>query len=113
MANVKPESLLSRTTPDYTAVCPHHTLLRVAPHLILVHPQELQTQLAQRAEPYHRLLDQGESMLLARGGEEAGPGTTQTQQNLAMLQNKWASLNAKMDDRRVRWLCTSFIWLSL
>lgn len=41
-------------------------------------------------------------MLLARGGEEAGPGTTQTQQNLGMLQNKWASLNGKMDDRRVR-----------
>lgn len=40
-------------------------------------------------------------MLLARGGEEAGPGTTQTQQNLGMLQNKWASLNSKMDDRRV------------
>lgn len=41
-------------------------------------------------------------MLLARGGEDAGPGTTQTQQNLAMLQNKWASFNTKMDDRRVR-----------
>lgn len=54
-----------------------------------------------RAEQYNRLLDQGESMLLARGGEEAGPGTTQTQQNLAMLQNKWGSLNTKMDDRRV------------
>lgn len=40
-------------------------------------------------------------MLLARGGEEAGPGTTQTQQNLALLQNKWASLNTKMEDRRV------------
>lgn len=64
--------------------------------------QELQAQLAQRADQYNRLLDQGESMLLARGGEEAGPGTTQTQQNLAMLQNKWASLNTKMDDRRVR-----------
>lgn len=64
--------------------------------------QELQAQLSQRAEQYHRLLDQGESMLLARGGEEAGPGTTQTQQNLAMLQNKWASLNTKMDDRRVK-----------
>lgn len=64
--------------------------------------QELQAQLAQRADQYHNLLDQGESMLLARGGEEAGPGTTQTQQNLAMLQNKWASLNTKMDDRRVR-----------
>lgn len=64
-------------------------------------PQELQAQLNQRAEQYHRLLDQGESMLLARGGEEAGPGTTQTQQNLAMLQNKWAGLNTKMDDRRV------------
>lgn len=66
--------------------------------------QELQAQLTQRADQYHRLLDQGESMLLARGGEEAGPGTTQTQQNLSMLQNKWASLNTKMDDRRVR-LC--------
>lgn len=64
--------------------------------------QELQAQLTQRGEQYHRLLDQGESMLLARGGEEAGPGTTQTQQNLAMLQNKWVSLNTKMDDRRVR-----------
>uniref|UniRef100_A0A665W9A7 Microtubule actin crosslinking factor 1 n=1 Tax=Echeneis naucrates TaxID=173247 RepID=A0A665W9A7_ECHNA len=59
-----------------------------------------QHMLTQRADQYHRLLDQGESMLLARGGEEAGPGTTQTQQNLAMLQNKWASLNTKMDDRR-------------
>lgn len=63
--------------------------------------QELQAQLAQRAEQYHRLLDQGESMLLARGGEEAGPGATQTQQNLSLLQNKWGSLNSKMDDRRV------------
>uniref|UniRef100_A0A671V6L6 Microtubule actin crosslinking factor 1 n=1 Tax=Sparus aurata TaxID=8175 RepID=A0A671V6L6_SPAAU len=39
---------------------------------------------------------------LSRGGEEAGPGTTQTQQNLGMLQNKWASLNTKMDDRRAK-----------
>lgn len=58
--------------------------------------------MTKRGEQYHRLLDKGESILLARGGEDAGPGTTQTQQNLAMLQNKWASLNAKMDDRRVR-----------
>lgn len=64
--------------------------------------QELQAQLAQRAEQYHRLLDQGESMLLVRGGEEAGLGATQTQQNLSLLQNKWGSLNSKMDDRRVR-----------
>jgi len=64
--------------------------------------QELQDQLSQRADQYHRVLDQGESMLLARGGEEAGPGTTQTQQNLSMLQNKWAAFNTKMDDRRVR-----------
>lgn len=71
-------------------------------HLCLYCVQELQAQLAQRAEQYHRLLDQGESMLLARGGEEAGPGTTQTQQNLGLLQNKWGSLNSKMDDRRVR-----------
>lgn len=71
--------------------------------------QELQAQLTQRADLYHRLLDQGESMLLARGGEEAGPGTTQTQQNLGMLQNKWASLNTKMDDRRVRMSCLLFL----
>lgn len=58
--------------------------------------------MTKRGEQYHRLLDKGESILLARGGEDAGPGATQTQQNLAMLQNKWASLNAKMDDRRVR-----------
>nr|XP_057902366.1 microtubule-actin cross-linking factor 1 isoform X20 [Doryrhamphus excisus] len=63
---------------------------------------ELQAQLTQRADQYHRLLDAGESMLLARGGEDAGPGATQTQQNLAVLQNKWASLNAKMDDRRAK-----------
>lgn len=71
-------------------------------HLCLYCVQELQAQLAQRAEQYHRLLDQGESMLLARGGEEAGLGATQTQQNLSLLQNKWGSLNSKMDDRRVR-----------
>lgn len=71
--------------------------------------QELQAQLAQRADQYHRLLDQGESMLLARGGDESGPGTTQTQQNLSILQNKWGSLNAKMDDRRVKmWHTCSF-----
>lgn len=60
--------------------------------------------MAQRAEQYNRLLDAGESMLLSRGGEEGGPGagTTQTQQNLTLLQSKWASLNTKMDDRRVR-----------
>lgn len=71
-------------------------------HLCLYCVQELQAQLAQRAEQYHRLLDKGESMLMARGGEEAGPGATQTQQNLGLLQNKWGSLNSKMDDRRVR-----------
>uniref|UniRef100_A0A8C5CUT3 Microtubule actin crosslinking factor 1 n=1 Tax=Gadus morhua TaxID=8049 RepID=A0A8C5CUT3_GADMO len=59
-----------------------------------------QHMVTQRAEHYHGLLDQGEAMLLARGGEEGGPGTTQTQQNLAMLQNKWASLSTKIDDRR-------------
>ena len=69
--------------------------------------QEVQSQLNQRAEQYHHLLDQGESMLLARGGDEANPGTSQTQQNLALLQNKWASLNTKMDDRRVRTLATA------
>lgn len=73
-----------------------------AAQLCAVCLQELQAQLDHRADLYNRLLDQGESMILARGVEEAGLGTTQTQQNLALLQNKWAILNAKMDDRRVR-----------
>lgn len=52
-------------------------------------------------------------MLLARGGDESGPGTTQTQQNLSLLQNKWASLNAKMDDRRVKKNVTHVFFFSL
>lgn len=92
---------LRRTDSQLSAAKPTGGLPETAREQLQQHV-ELQTQLAQRAEPYHRLLDQGESMLLARGGEEAGPGTTQTQQNLAMLQNKWASLNAKMDDRRAK-----------
>lgn len=50
-------------------------------------------------------------MLLARGGDESGPGTTQTQQNMSILQNKWSSLNAKMDDRRVKmWHAFFFLY---
>lgn len=75
---------------------------KIVSHLSSLSLQELQAQLSQRTDQYHHLLDQGESMLLTRGGEESGPGTTQTQQNLSILQNKWASLNAKMDDRRVK-----------
>ncbi|KAM9839141.1 microtubule-actin cross-linking factor 1, isoforms 1/2/3/4 [Aulostomus maculatus] len=92
---------LRRTESQLSAAKPTGGLPETAREQLQQH-MELQTQLAQRAEQYHRLLDQGESMLLARGGEEAGPGTTQTQQNLAMLQNKWASLNTKMDDRRAK-----------
>lgn len=80
--------------------CSRFQIVNNNAHLLCL--QELQAQLTERADQYHRLLDQGESMLLARGGEEAGLGATQTQQNLAMLQNKWASLNTKMEDRRVR-----------
>ncbi|KAM9738533.1 microtubule-actin cross-linking factor 1 isoform 7-T8 [Menidia menidia] len=90
---------LRRTESQLAAAKPTGGLPETAREQLQQHT-ELQAQLAQRADLYHRLLDQGESMLLARGGEEPGPGTTQTQQNLAMLQNKWASLNAKMDDRR-------------
>ncbi|KAM6899613.1 microtubule-actin cross-linking factor 1, isoforms 1/2/3/4/5 [Xenentodon cancila] len=90
---------LRRTESQLSAAKPTGGLPETAREQLQQH-MELQAQLAQRADQYHRLLDQGESMLLARGGEEAGPGTTQTQQNLAMLQNKWASLNTKMDDRR-------------
>ncbi|KAM4725474.1 microtubule-actin cross-linking factor 1 isoform 3-T3 [Anableps anableps] len=90
---------LRRTESQLSAAKPTGGLPETAREQLQQH-MELQAQLNQRAEQYHRLLDQGESMLLARGGEEAGPGTTQTQQNLAMLQNKWASLNTKMDDRR-------------
>ncbi|XP_069572883.1 microtubule-actin cross-linking factor 1 isoform X17 [Brachyistius frenatus] len=90
---------LRRTESQLSAAKPTGGLPETAREQLQQH-MELQAQLAQRGDQYHRLLDQGESMLLARGGEEAGPGTTQTQQNLAMLQNKWASLNTKMDDRR-------------
>ncbi|CAL8297896.1 unnamed protein product [Lota lota] len=89
---------LRRTESQLSAAKPTGGLPETAREQLQQH-MELQTTLSQRAEHYHRLLDQGEAMLLARGGEE-GPGTTQTQQNLAMLQNKWASLSAKIDDRR-------------
>ncbi|XP_071060901.1 microtubule-actin cross-linking factor 1, isoforms 1/2/3/4/5-like [Pseudochaenichthys georgianus] len=92
---------LRRTESQLSAAKPTGGLPETAREQLEQHV-ELQAQLAQRADQYHNLLDQGESMLLARGGEEAGPGTTQTQQNLAMLQNKWASLNTKMDDRRAK-----------
>lgn len=92
---------LRRTESQLSAAKPTGGLPETAREQLQQH-MELQAQLAQRAEQYHRLLDQGESMLLARGGEEAGPGTTQTQQNLGLLQNKWGSLNSKMDDRRAK-----------
>ncbi|KAG9355616.1 hypothetical protein JZ751_000454 [Albula glossodonta] len=92
---------LRRTESQLSAAKPTGGLPETAREQLQQH-MELQAQLAQRAEPYHRLLDQGESMLLSRGGEEGGPGATQTQQNLALLQNKWASLNTKMDDRRAK-----------
>ncbi|XP_030596509.1 LOW QUALITY PROTEIN: microtubule-actin cross-linking factor 1 [Archocentrus centrarchus] len=92
---------LRRTESQLSAAKPTGGLPETAREQLQQH-MELQAQVTQRAEQYNRLLDQGESMLLARGGEDAGPGTTQTQQNLAMLQNKWASLNTKMDDRRAK-----------
>ncbi|XP_067217652.1 microtubule-actin cross-linking factor 1-like isoform X17 [Chanodichthys erythropterus] len=90
---------LRRTESQLSAAKPTGGLPETAREQLQQH-MELQAQLTKRGEQYHRLQDKGESILLARGGEDAGPGTTQTQQNLAMLQNKWASLNAKMDDRR-------------
>ncbi|TSK31439.1 Microtubule-actin cross-linking factor 1, isoforms 1/2/3/5 [Bagarius yarrelli] len=92
---------LRRTESQLSAAKPTGGLPETAREQLQQH-MELQAQLTQRGEQYHRLLDQGESMLLARGAEENSPGTTQTQQNLALLQNKWASLNAKMDDRRAK-----------
>ncbi|XP_045077690.1 microtubule-actin cross-linking factor 1-like isoform X5 [Coregonus clupeaformis] len=94
---------MRRTESQLSAAKPTGGLPETAREQLQQH-LELQTQLAQRAEQYNRLLDAGESMLLSRGGEEGGPGagTTQTQQNLALLQNKWASLNTKMDDRRAK-----------
>ncbi|CAL9690837.1 unnamed protein product [Knipowitschia caucasica] len=91
---------LRRTDSHLSAAKPTGGLPETAREQLQQH-LELQAQLMHRAEQYHRLLDQGESMLLARG-EDAGPGATQTQQNLAMLQNKWTSLNAKMDDRKAK-----------
>ncbi|XP_069372143.1 microtubule-actin cross-linking factor 1 isoform X24 [Paralichthys olivaceus] len=90
---------LRRTESQLSAAKPTGGLPETSREQLQQH-MELQAQLTQRGDQYHRLLDQGESMLLARGGEDAGPGTTQTQQNLAMLQNKWGSLNTKMEDRR-------------
>ncbi|XP_075995247.1 microtubule-actin cross-linking factor 1 isoform X3 [Genypterus blacodes] len=90
---------LRRTESQLSAAKPTGGLPETAREQLQQH-MELQAQVSQRGENFHRLLDQGESMLLARGGEEAGPGTTQTHQNLAMLQNKWGSLTTKMDDRR-------------
>uniref|UniRef100_A0A674F418 Microtubule actin crosslinking factor 1 n=1 Tax=Salmo trutta TaxID=8032 RepID=A0A674F418_SALTR len=94
---------LRRTESQLSAAKPTGGLPETAREQLQQH-LELQTQLAQRAEQYNRLLDAGESMLLSRGGEEGGPGagTTQTQQNLTLLQSKWASLNTKMDDRRAK-----------
>ncbi|XP_056890615.1 microtubule-actin cross-linking factor 1 isoform X4 [Takifugu flavidus] len=92
---------LRRTESQLSAAKPTGGLPETAREQLQQH-MELQAQLAQRADQYHRLQDQGESMLLARGGDESGPGTTQTQQNLSILQNKWGSLNAKMDDRRAK-----------
>ncbi|XP_061123835.1 microtubule-actin cross-linking factor 1 isoform X7 [Syngnathus typhle] len=91
---------MRRTESQLSAAKPTGGLPETAREQLEQH-MELQSQLSQRADQYHRLLDAGESMLLARG-EDAGPGTTQTQQNLAMLQNKWAILNTKMDDRRAK-----------
>uniref|UniRef100_A0A8C1UKZ2 Microtubule actin crosslinking factor 1 n=1 Tax=Cyprinus carpio TaxID=7962 RepID=A0A8C1UKZ2_CYPCA len=90
---------LRRTESQLSAAKPTGGLPETAREQLQQH-MELESQLTQRSEQYHRLLDQGESILLARGGDDAGPGTTQTQQNLALLQNKWASFNTKMDDRR-------------
>ncbi|XP_056113597.1 microtubule-actin cross-linking factor 1 isoform X18 [Rhinichthys klamathensis goyatoka] len=90
---------LRRTESQLSAAKPTGGLPETAREQLQQH-MELQAQLTHRGEQYHRLLDKGESILLARGGEDAGPGTTQTQQNLALLTNKWASFNAKMDDRR-------------
>uniref|UniRef100_A0A8C1JDT6 Microtubule actin crosslinking factor 1 n=1 Tax=Cyprinus carpio TaxID=7962 RepID=A0A8C1JDT6_CYPCA len=90
---------LRRTESQLSAAKPTGGLPETAREQLQQH-MELEAQLTQRSEQYHRLLDQGESILLARGGDDAGPGTTQTQQNLALLQNKWASFNTKMDDRR-------------
>ncbi|KAL4629457.1 microtubule-actin cross-linking factor 1-like isoform X7 [Arapaima gigas] len=91
---------MRRTESQLSAAKPTGGLPETAREQLQQH-MELQAQLDHRADQYHRLVDQGESMLLSRRGDEStSPGTTQTQQNLALLQNKWASLNTKMDDRR-------------
>ncbi|XP_061678732.1 microtubule-actin cross-linking factor 1 isoform X1 [Syngnathoides biaculeatus] len=92
---------MRRTESQLSAAKPTGGLPETAREQLEQH-MELQAQLSQREDQYRRLLDAGESMLLARGEEDAGPGTAQTQQNLAALQNKWAGLNAKMDDRRAK-----------
>ncbi|XP_035285086.1 microtubule-actin cross-linking factor 1-like [Anguilla anguilla] len=64
---------------------------------------ELQGQVSQQADRYHDLVARGQAMLMSLlEGEEGGFGATQTQQNLLLLQNTWASLTTKMDNRRVK-----------
>ncbi|XP_069051429.1 microtubule-actin cross-linking factor 1 isoform X15 [Lepisosteus oculatus] len=88
---------LRRTESQLAAAKPTGGLPETAREQLQQH-QELQAQLSARADQYHRLQDRGQSMLLARG-EEAGSGSN-TQQNLALLEAKWTSLNAKMEERR-------------
>ncbi|XP_077599188.1 microtubule-actin cross-linking factor 1 isoform X16 [Stigmatopora nigra] len=92
---------MRRTDGQLSAAKPTGGLPETAREQLEQHT-ELQGQLTQRSEQYRRLLDAGESMLLARGGDEAAAGTAQTRQNLAVLQSKWEGLNGKMDDRRAK-----------
>ncbi|KAJ8333313.1 hypothetical protein SKAU_G00422090 [Synaphobranchus kaupii] len=70
---------------------------------------DLQSQVSQQEGQYHALQARGQAMLVSLGEEEGGFGVTQTQQNLALLQNTWTSLNTKMENRRSRLIsCSHF-----
>ncbi|KAJ8398033.1 hypothetical protein AAFF_G00431100 [Aldrovandia affinis] len=88
------ERQLSATKP--TGGLPETTREQLRQHM------ELQNQLAQQGAQCCVLLEQGQAMLLSLGGDKGEGGSTLTQQNLALLQNMWTSLNDTMDNRRVR-----------
>ncbi|XP_066573304.1 microtubule-actin cross-linking factor 1 isoform X12 [Amia ocellicauda] len=90
---------LRRTDSQLSTARPTGGLPETAREQLQQH-MELQSQLAGRLEQHHRLQDQGQAMLLARG-EEAMSGSN-TQQNLALLEAKWTSLNTKMEERRAK-----------
>ncbi|XP_023657842.2 microtubule-actin cross-linking factor 1, isoforms 6/7-like [Paramormyrops kingsleyae] len=63
----------------------------------------LQEELLQRMDQFHRLLEQRQTMLPPHGEEgEGGLSIGQTLQKLTLLQNKWSTLNTRMEEKKLR-----------